>query len=531
MMLADFLLLLLLTGGCTANSLEQPELLDDQLEKYQSSGEGGSTSNNSEQIELSDDYLYYFEDIAEDEVAFKIPCGYHDVINYLNLTTNKELYTTSRPVKNFKDITRVYLTMEIDDILDVREIDQTLVLSVWIYMGWKNSHIMWFPPDFCGLHHIVVPTELLWKPDLIIEEVTEKNKAPLSPYISVRWHGTVEATNNHVLVSTCRMQIYKFPFDIQSCRLSFKSALHNDKEIKFEAIVDTSEIEMMENQYEWLFINMTVAQKTVKQRTINDFKYNQSVIVYKITMKRQSVLYIANFILPILFFFCLDLASFLISDRGGEKLSFKVTVLLAVTVMQLILNDILPSSDRIPLIVVYCIGIFGLMMLNLMETILVMYLVEKDFAPQDNEANNDQSPSEDCEDKEGKDNIHNRGRGFKKCTDCVCDVSADEPPSQPLSVTIKVRIGLLDFPPGLLLQGSRSHLTEEFHTLEKVSDELRAVQETLNLVLNSRREEGKPGYWTRVTKRINKVFFIFYITVASVFLVVLFSAWTDAEHK
>ena len=68
-------------------------------------------------------------------------------------------------------------------------------------------------------------------------------------------------------------------------------------------------------------------------------------------MRRRSALYIANFLVPILFFFCLDLASFLISDSGGEKLSFKVTVLLAVTVMQLILNDILPSSsDRIPLI-------------------------------------------------------------------------------------------------------------------------------------------------------------------------------------
>ena len=69
------------------------------------------------------------------------------------------------------------------------------------------------------------------------------------------------------------------------------------------------------------------------------------------TIKRRSVLYVANFIVPILFFLCLDLASFLISESGGEKLSFKVTVLLAVTVMQLILNDILPSSsDRIPLI-------------------------------------------------------------------------------------------------------------------------------------------------------------------------------------
>lgn len=71
----------------------------------------------------------------------------------------------------------------------------------------------------------------------------------------------------------------------------------------------------------------------------------------QINMKRRPLLYIINFLFPVLFFLGLDLASFFISDRGGEKLSFKVTLLLAVTVMQLILNEILPcSSNKIPLI-------------------------------------------------------------------------------------------------------------------------------------------------------------------------------------
>lgn len=57
-----------------------------------------------------------------------------------------------------------------------------------------------------------------------------------------------------------------------------------------------------------------------------------------------------NFQLPILFFLTLDLASFFIPDEG-EKLGFKVTVLLGISVLLLILNDILPSkSHRCPLI-------------------------------------------------------------------------------------------------------------------------------------------------------------------------------------
>ncbi|XP_078136077.1 5-hydroxytryptamine receptor 3A-like [Sander vitreus] len=428
-------------------------------------------------------------------------CGYQDVLNYLNLTKNKDKYTMARPVKNFKKPTRVHLQIVIYGILDVVKIDQTFVAYVWIYMKWKNEYIEWFPPNFCGIEQVVVPIKLLWKPDLTIEEMTEKDKAPPSPYLTIDWDGYVTLRNDLMIVSMCRMQVYKFPFDIQSCNLSFKSATYSDDEIKFETIEDgfmNTEWtqKLMRTQYEWLFLSMTVNNKTV-----SNLIDNQSMIVYTIKMRRRSILYIANFLVPIMFFFCLDLASFLISDSGGEKLGFKVTVLLAVTVMQLILNDILPSSsDRIPLIAVYCIGMFGLMMLSLLETILVMHLMEKD--------SKDQSLSEDCGDKQGKVSFHNCCREVKKLTHVchICDVFSGETPS-----------GLLP----VAKEGSSRHLTEESHA----SDELSEAVKALTLLLSNREEERIPGYCTRVAKTINKVFFIFYVIAASVFLLCLFFIW------
>ncbi|KAM8729101.1 5-hydroxytryptamine receptor 3C-like [Acanthopagrus schlegelii] len=325
--------------------------------------------------------------------------------------------------------------------------------------------------------------------------MTEKDKAPPSPLLTIHSNGLVKIQNDQVLVSTCRMHVYKFPFDIQSCNLTFKSVVHSVDEIQLVHNVQSSEDThtMMRTQYEWLFINMTVINKTV-----NMFGLKQDVLIYTISMKRRSVLYIANFMLPILFFLALDLASFMISDNGGEKLGFQVTVLLAITVMQLILNDILPSSsDRIPLIVVYCIGIFGLMMLSLLETILVLFLMAKDS--QDNEMDKEDYNQQDEAACEGD---------KKKWTACICDVSTDEMPNEPL-------------------KGSSSQLTEESQAFVKLSDELREVVKALTLLLNSKREGGKPGYWTRVTKTINKVFFIFYVIAAGVFLLCMSLSWNN----
>ncbi|XP_067432266.1 5-hydroxytryptamine receptor 3A-like isoform X2 [Thunnus thynnus] len=442
--------------------------------------------------------------LAVDGASSEDNCSYQHLFNYLNLSlsSKNDLYTMSRPVKHYNTTLKVYLEVLIYAVLDMKETDQTFIPYFWIFTSWKNEHITWNPDDFCGLERITVPADILWKPDLTIEEMIEKDKTPPSPYLTIESEGFVECRNHEVLVSTCRMQVHEFPFDIQTCNLSFKSVIHNGEELDLQTQLGASTATAWSHgltQYEWLFINQTVTSTTVSK-----FAFDQSMIVYTIKMKRRSILYIVNFLLPILFFLCLDLASFLISDSGGEKLSFKVTVLLAVTVMQLILNEILPSSsDRAPLIAVYCMGVFGLMLVSLLETIVVMYLMEKDSASRDNKADRDQSLTEDCGDKHGKEER-------KWTCACISDVSADETPSE-------------------LLKVSSSQLTEESHAFEKLSDDLREVVKTLALLLNSSKEEVKPGYWTRMAKTINRVFFIFYIIAASLFLVIMFFKWNTTN--
>ena len=63
------------------------------------------------------------------------------------------------------------------------------------------------------------------------------------------------------------------------------------------------------------------------------------------------MLYVINLIVPLFYFLVLDLFSFFISEARGEKLSFKVTLLLSISVLLLILKDMLPSTeDKLPMI-------------------------------------------------------------------------------------------------------------------------------------------------------------------------------------
>ncbi|XP_029954728.1 5-hydroxytryptamine receptor 3A-like [Salarias fasciatus] len=415
----------------------------------------------------------FFEEKTDGPIRYD-RCRYQDVLNHLNLSKSNDLFSMSRPVNNHTSATDVILIVAISAILDVRETDQTFVSYIWTHVIWKNEYIHWNPADFCRIKHVLVPTDVLWKPDIMIEEMIEKDKAPPSDFLKIRSNGNVEYRNDQVVISSCKMRVHNFPFDVQSCNLSIKSLMHSDEELHF--LVDSNSTTLtelsrmvMQTQYEWLFIKMTVTSKTDNI----SIDMNQTSIIHTIYMRRRSLLYIANFLLPILFFLCLDLSSFLISESGGEKLGFKVTVLLAVTVMQLILNEILPcSSERIPLIAVYCIGIFTLMMLSLLETILVMHLMEKDdSSPQDSDTSRDHQL---VKNKPSKPSIHHCFKEiYSNCT-ITSDVQVDQTPS-------------------VVKEDSSSQLTEVSLALGKVSDELEQIDNKMTALS----DEKKPGEWTR----------------------------------
>lgn len=428
-------------------------------------------------------------------------CSFQEVLDHLKLKRNEDLFYMTRPVKDHRQATLVSMEMCLYAILDVVEKDQKFIPYVWTVIKWPNDFIRWNKTDFCGIEKVSIPIEVLWKPDLTIEEMTEKDKAPPSPHMFISSDGEVEIQNDQVLVSTCRMRVHKFPFDTQSCNLSFKSVIHTAKDIRLVASENSSEateqsLEVMRMQYEWLFINIAVTNQNASSPE------EQDIVIYTINMKRRPVLYIVNFLLPVLFFLCLDLASFMISHGGGEKLTFKVTVLLAVTVLQLILNEILPSSsDKIPLIATYCIVNFALMLVSLLETIVVMYLMKKDTHVKMEDIMGCLS-----EDKHMTNNIFHRGRAHSTC---IYDSSTGETTTGHLEIE----------------DPHSTKVSDECCTLEKILDHLKCVERSL-LILD-RHHQDNPGEWTQLAKKINKIFFILYVVVVISFLAYIYIEWNN----
>lgn len=74
-------------------------------------------------------------------------------------------------------------------------------------------------------------------------------------------------------------------------------------------------------------------------------------------------------------------------------------------------------------------------------------------------------------------------------------------------------------------QDRSSKLLGESYTLERISDELRAMEKMLTLLFKSNKDEERSSYWNRVATRVDKAFFFFYILVVILFLVFIFLEW------
>ncbi|XP_063801816.1 5-hydroxytryptamine receptor 3A-like [Pseudophryne corroboree] len=101
-----------------------------------------------------------------------------------------------------------------------------------------------------------------------------------------------------------------------------------------------------------------------------------SQVIYSMYVKRAPIVYVINLIIPACFLVFLDIASMFIQSYS-ERLGFKITIVLGFSVLLLILNDMLPSSDHTPMLGIFCCICMTMMVLSIIGTIFASFMLEQ----------------------------------------------------------------------------------------------------------------------------------------------------------
>ncbi|XP_038659726.1 neuronal acetylcholine receptor subunit alpha-4-like isoform X3 [Scyliorhinus canicula] len=130
----------------------------------------------------------------------------------------------SRPVINSSDAVLVHFGLSIAQLVDVDEKNQMMTTNVWIKQEWQDFKLRWNPSEYMNVTSLRVPSELLWRPDIVLYNnadgdfaITHLTKAHLF------YSGRIKWTPPAIYKSSCSIDVTFFPFDQQNCTMKFGS--------------------------------------------------------------------------------------------------------------------------------------------------------------------------------------------------------------------------------------------------------------------------------------------------------------------
>ena len=153
--------------------------------------------------------------------------------------------------------------------------------------------------------------------------------------------GTVYYYFPTVIEGLCPIDVTNFPFDTQICALIFSSWNYHGQEIDLFPRKNPGDLSNMKSNTEWLVPKISVVRHVV---WYDAYPVPYPDITFYVHLQRKPAYYITNILLPSTMITILAILGYFLPVESGEKVSLVITVMLAMSVFQLLVADKLPAS-------------------------------------------------------------------------------------------------------------------------------------------------------------------------------------------
>ncbi|XP_028811759.1 neuronal acetylcholine receptor subunit alpha-3-like [Denticeps clupeoides] len=276
-----------------------------------------------------------------------------------------------RPVENVSDPVIVQFEVSMSQLVKVDEVNQIMETNLWLRHIWNDYKLKWDPKEFGGVEFIRVPSNRIWKPDIVLYnnavgdfQVDDKTKALL------RYNGDVTWIPPAIFKSSCKIDVTYFPFDYQNCTMKFGSWTYDKAKIDLVLIGSTINLRDFWESGEWMIIDAPGYKHDIKYNCCEEIYTD---ITYSLYIRRLPLFYTINMIIPCLLISFLTVLVFYLPSDCGEKVTLCISVLLSLTVFLLVITETIPSTSLvIPLIGEYLLFTMIFVTLSIVITVFVL---------------------------------------------------------------------------------------------------------------------------------------------------------------
>ena len=278
-----------------------------------------------------------------------------------------------RPIENQNDALHVNVTFDLAAIIEFDEVNGKLTLGASLSFVWIDSKLQWQPLLYNHTYVANVPLSSIWAPDLTLSSAatTVESLASSSSWMSVTavYNGIVYFTATDKFQVFCTINIKYYPFDSHNCAVLFMSSKYTTAHQWLHNVYDKAQLRYYHKHGEWEIVD------TYCQEGQGDI----SIIQINVVLKRRPTFIVINILIPMIILSVLNLFVFIIPADSGERVSFAVTILLAITVFLTIVSANIPKTSTPLSHLCYFIGLqVGLSSIICILTIINLHFFHKE---------------------------------------------------------------------------------------------------------------------------------------------------------
>ena len=138
----------------------------------------------------------------------------------------------------------LYFDSGLLQIIDVDEKNQVFYGLYWQLQRWLDTELGWNPLNYSNIAEVHLTDDKIWHPNMgLINEVDIRVSLQSSQTtrLSVHYSGFVTRSRLVNYVSSCTMNLRRFPFDTQNCTLSFTSYRYYAHQMNISTILPFSQ--------------------------------------------------------------------------------------------------------------------------------------------------------------------------------------------------------------------------------------------------------------------------------------------------
>ncbi|XP_070572736.1 neuronal acetylcholine receptor subunit beta-4-like [Ptychodera flava] len=292
---------------------------------------------------------------------------------FQDLFKHSDYDTQVRPVKEPTELLKVRFGLSIVQLMDVDERNQIMTTSVWMKQEWQDYRLRWDPANYSGIETVPIPQELIWRPDTVLYNYADGTYgADFAAKAVVSYDGLVYHVPPAIFKSPCSIDIEYFPFDEQRCQMKFGTWSYSGKQIYLEIMERHAVKEDFWENEEWEIVAAPGRNYSTTYPCCTDVYYH---VIYTLVLRRRSLFYVVNLIIPCIVMSMLVMLVFCLPPDSGEKISLSISVLLALTVFQLLMAEIMPpTSSATPLVGKFLLFTTVLVSSSIVVTVAVINL-------------------------------------------------------------------------------------------------------------------------------------------------------------